>query len=105
MARFLYVVFTVPHAGEDEAYNEWYDNQHVPDCLAVDGITTATRYALAPMDPPQSKLPPYLCLYEVEADDISDIPAALDRAKAEGKMPISEALDRSRTVSSFYVQT
>jgi hypothetical protein len=102
MAKYVFVVFTEPVEGLDAEYNEWYSNQHIPDVLALDGITAARRFKLAEMNPPQAANPPYLALYEIEADDVSQIPAAIRLAIEEGRMPISDALDRSKNHSVYY---
>ena len=54
------------------------------------------------MDPPQDGHPPYLALYEIETDDISEMPDAIKRAVDEGRMPLSDALDRSKNQTAYY---
>ena len=102
VARYVFVVFTEPVEGRDAEYNEWYSDVHIPDVLKLDGIVAARRYKLAPMDPPQEGHPLYLALYEIETDDLSQIPGAIKRAVEEGRMPLSDALDRSKNRTSYY---
>ncbi len=102
MARFLFVVFTAPTEGQEDEYNEWYDGRHLNDTVRVPGIVSGERFALADIDSPQTGLPKYLALYEVETDDITEIPQALAEARAAGLMPSSAALDRSSIVAAFY---
>ena len=102
MARYVFVVYTQPSAGQDAEYNEWYDNRHVPDVEALPGVLSARRFRLAPMEPAQSGHPPYLALYELEIDDVSTVPASIRAAIREGRMPISDALDQSANVTAFY---
>ncbi len=47
MGGYLGVALTNPVEGKEQAFNEWYDNQHVPDLLAVPGCVAAQRYKLA----------------------------------------------------------
>jgi hypothetical protein len=102
VAKYVFVVFTEPVEGRDAEYNDWYSDVHIPDVLRLDGIVAARRFKLAAMDPPQNGHPPYLALYEIEIDDISKIPAAIRRAVEEGRMPLSDALDRGKNHTAFY---
>lgn len=102
MAKYVFVVYTEPFEGRDDEYNDWYDNQHVADVEALEGVISARRFKLAEMDPPQDGHPPYLALYEIETDDISKIPAAIRSGVLDGSMPLSDALDRSKNVTAYY---
>jgi len=44
MPHFKYVVFTEPKAGQDAAYNDWYDNIHLAEVIAVEGFVAAQRF-------------------------------------------------------------
>ncbi len=102
MAKYVFVVFTEPVDGQDAEYNEWYSDVHIPDVLKLDGIVAARRYRLAAMNPPQDGHPPYLALYEIETDDVSQIPDAIRRAVDEGRMPLSDALDQGKNQTAYY---
>jgi hypothetical protein len=102
VGKYVFVVFTQPVDSRDAEYNEWYDSVHVADVERLDGVVSARRYRLAEMEPPQAGHPPYLALYELDVDDVSDVPRAIQRAIAEGRMPISDALDRSANVTAYY---
>ena len=54
------------------------------------------------MNPPQDGHPSYLALYEIETDDVSQIPDAIRQAVQEGRMPLSDALDQSRNHTALY---
>ena len=84
MAKYVFVVFTEPVEGQDAEYNEWYSDVHIADVLKLDGIVAARRFKLAAMDPPQDGHRPYLALYEIETDDVSQIPDAIKRAVRGG---------------------
>ena len=102
MAKYVFVVFTEPIDGQDAEYNAWYSGVHIPDVLKLDGIVAARRFKLAAMDPPQEGHPSYLALYEIETEDISQIPEAIRRAVREGRMPLSDALDQSENHTAYY---
>ena len=61
---------------EDEKFNEWYDNFHLPDVMSTAGFVNARRFVspdFSTMDTGR-----YLAIYEVETDDIHKTMAALD---------------------------
>lgn len=101
MADRLMLFFSNPVAGQDDAYNEWYDSQHVTDLLAVPGIVSGQRYELAPMTVPDNhglhaELPPpthrYLAVYELDRDPSDVIKDCLARI-GDGRMSLSDTMD------------
>lgn len=44
MARSIYVVLSNAVPGRENEYNEWYDNVHLPDAVAVPGVVSAERF-------------------------------------------------------------
>ena len=46
MAIFHYVVLTSAAPGRLSEFEQWYDNQHLQDVVAVPGIKSARRYRL-----------------------------------------------------------
>lgn len=102
MGSFKFMVFTEPKPGQDEEYNDWYDNRHLSDTLSVDGIVEARRYRLAPTQTPKQGLPTYLTIYEIDAEHVDDIRKAIVDAVNSGAMPISGSLDPAATLSEFY---
>lgn len=68
----------------DREYNTWYDEVHLPELLALDGIVSARRCK------PVADDGPYIALYEIEGDDLQ---AILDNMVASGgKLHMSDAL-------------
>ena len=49
----------------DAAFNEWYDDEHVPELLALPGFLAARRYALVPWELASPDGWPYLTSYEL----------------------------------------
>lgn len=93
MSRSVYVVHSNPVEGREDEYNDWYNNQHIPDVLAVPGFVAAQRFKVD--DIPRNASAPhrYLALYEIEGDSSAAL-AALGEAVAGG-MHMSDAMDRS----------
>ena len=92
MATGAMVVFSNPAEGREDEYNDWYDNTHLPEVCALDGVTGATRYALSKDDPDAAHR--YLAIYELDQDgDV--VMANLGAAMGDGKINMSDALDLS----------
>jgi hypothetical protein len=76
-----------------DEYNDWYTNTHIPDMLAGPGFIAARRYRrLEETDTPDG-IPPYLAIYELEADDLTAPLAARRERRAQGlTAPTSDAM-------------
>jgi hypothetical protein len=85
MAKGIIYVETRPSSPDrEQEYNTWYDEVHIPELLALDGIVAARR--LRPVDGEG----PYVALYELEGDNLQ---AILDNMIANaGQLHMSDAL-------------
>ncbi|OBJ55141.1 DUF4286 family protein [Mycobacterium sp. 1423905.2] len=85
MAKGIIYVETFPSSPDrDEEYNAWYNDVHLKELVALDGIVSARR--LRPVDGEG----PYVALYEIEADDLQSVlQNMLDNA---GQLHMSDAL-------------
>lgn len=106
VAPNLFVVLTNPIEGTDDAFNKWYDTQHLPEVLDVPGVVAAQRYDIAQLAVPDdqdlpTQLPPpthrYMVIYELGSDPESVMAEFLKRVMA-GTLTLGEYLDLS-TVS------
>lgn len=100
MAKAIYTVLSNPSSDEaDEAFNDWYTNEHVPHALLLDGWVAATRYRAweRPLDRPaarhQRPEQRYLCVYEWDVDHPQQGLDALARGNARGAVGSSPTLD------------
>jgi len=99
------IVMSNPTDGNEVAFNEWYETVHVPEVLAVPGVASARRFAIAPLDLPEVEgieppAPPshrYLVIYELDRPG-NEVMAELGTRLVSGAMSLHEALDMS-TVS------
>ena len=101
MGQYLFVVHSEPVRGREDEYNDWYENIHLDEVLAVPGFVAAQRFKLEG-EPFQGPTPPhrYLCLYEMETDDPDGVMKNL--AVAAEKMNVSSALDRASSIGIVY---
>ncbi len=107
MAKATLVVMTNPVSSEvEDEYNDWYDNVHLQDLVAVDGVASAQRFRVLDIGaPPDAPSPShrYLALYEVEADDLEAVAQEVARRAEAGEMVITPALD-AQTARVFWVE-
>ena len=79
MTKYLFFAFSdCKDAAREDEYNEWYNNMHVPDMLAIPGMINASRWVSATDKPNQQRK--YLALYELETDDIEEFDAKVREA-------------------------
>jgi hypothetical protein len=105
VATYHYIVLTRAVAGEEQAFADWYDDQHIPDCLRVAGVTGARRYrildqVLSPADDAPTQPAPFdsLAIYEFETEDPVALAFHLLSIAGTAAMPLSPAFDRAGTV-------
>src|SRR5262249_18583534 len=102
--KFTFVVLTNPVAGKEDEYNEWYSKQHIHDVVRAPQISAARRFQIAPMSQKAGdKLGfKYVALYECEANEAPEIAAGIGALRDEGRMPVSDALDRDTTRAVYF---
>jgi hypothetical protein len=88
MAHYKLVVFSDALDNRDDEFNAWYDNIHLKDVLAVDGIVAAQRFKLKTGDKWK-----YLALYELECDDPLPVIEELQSRAGTEVMPLTDAFD------------
>jgi hypothetical protein len=105
MTRSIYLVFTEPVGGREDEFNNWYEIQHVPDVLKVDGVVGATRYVVSPVKGRSGATSPtrYLTVYELD-DDPELVIGRLSAATASGAIEISSSVARQRSTSYIFTE-
>ncbi|MBI2910061.1 MAG: hypothetical protein HYX92_20665 [Chloroflexi bacterium] len=69
MGRWVYLVQTAcSDEGKETEFLEWYEKMHLPDFLKQPAFTRATLYVNDERVPSEGK---YLCVWEIETDDIN----------------------------------
>ncbi|MFJ1456402.1 hypothetical protein [Nocardia sp. N2S4-5] len=103
MANSKMLVFSNAVAGQDDAFNEWYDTQHLADVTAVPGVLAGRRYDVVPGPLPTADGPPhrYLAVYEL-SDDPDKVVEAFRARAATGEIALSPALDLTTLAVSVW---
>jgi hypothetical protein len=104
--KYIQVVFSNPAEGKDAEFNEWYDNVHIPELLAIPGMLSARRFDLheaAVYHAPGGVAPEhrYLTIYEMEGD-VDVIMAKIMESVASGQVHMSDSLDLPSSRMSFW---
>jgi hypothetical protein len=92
------IFLALSNAASDDVhddFNQWYDDVHAKEVLALPGVNSCRRFKLAsaqvmPDDDAHGRQ--YLALYEVEVDDWQDFVEANGTAFAEGRITIDPNL-------------
>jgi hypothetical protein len=73
--RGIFVVYVDIDAQDATEFNEWYNNEHLPELLSVPGILSAARYEAVKGGPH------YLACYELESVAVMQTPAFTNRPR------------------------
>ena len=100
MARYKWLVFSNCSPGQDDAFNKWYDDIHLPDLLRIPGIVRAYRCGLAipqlaVMETGMELSDPekigarfrYLAIYEFDTHDPASV---IEEVQARANTPLME---------------
>lgn len=101
--RVIQLVFSNPYEGKDDEFNEWYDNTHLPQILAIPGVISCERFDLRLLAREAGTTPEfrYLAIYEMEGDpDV--IMAKISEGVHAGVIEMSETFDRMGSRLSFW---
>ena len=102
MATFFYVVLTKATPGKEAEFHEWYDAQHLPDCVNVPGVKAAKRYRLLHAVGANAAVEDFeldsLALYEMETDDPVAVAKELSARAGTPAMVMTDAVNRAASV-------
>jgi hypothetical protein len=101
----IQLIFSNPVEGRDDEFNDWYDNVHVREVLAIPGMVSAQRFDLCETEilreAGRTSHHRYLCMYEMEGD-VDAIMAKIREAAASGAIYMSDTLDLTDVAMSFW---
>jgi hypothetical protein len=90
--NYLFVLSDAASPEQEDAYNYWYDRQHVPDVLRVPGFVSAQRYVRIAGNP---KAPRYMVIFKFKARDNDATNAEIRRRIQAGITKMSPAFGMS----------
>jgi hypothetical protein len=80
--KHLVLILTEPTAGQEDEFNDYYENVHLDEVLATTQLETAQRYRLVEQAGEPCPLP-YLAVYETEAETAAEILKNLNETRAQ----------------------
>lgn len=94
MLKMVVLAKAIP--GKKEELAKWYDEKHLGDLLAVEGVTSVERHDYMPLKGPEG-LPQwdFLMIYEFEGDD----PMVVLGNMAKAEIELSDIMESSQTLS------
>ncbi len=96
MARYMFQFISAAVPGEDDAYNRWYEDVHIPEVLSLPGYLSCQRYLVIDSAASRTR---YLAAYEVECDDpLATMEKLVQTAKT---MVMSPAMDAASTSAAI----
>ncbi|WP_375398714.1 hypothetical protein [uncultured Sphingomonas sp.] len=100
MAITHYVVLTAASPGRQQEFEHWYDERHLDDVVAVEGVRSATRFRILSQNVSGIDAPQWcsLAIYDIDADDPEAVVARISATAGSAAMPTSEALSRDGLV-------
>jgi hypothetical protein len=103
---FIQIVYSNPLRDRDDEFNEWYDNVHIPQLLAVPGMLSAQRYTLLDSEmyrAPGGRAPEhrYAIIYEMEGD-VDATMQRIQEAVAAGQIEMHDSLDMDSWRLAFW---
>lgn len=91
MEQFKLIVFTDPVPGKEEEYNDWYNNVHLQDVVAVPGVVAARRFKMKSVVGGEMKNR-YLAIYDMETDDPEKVMEIIGHRVGSGGMAVTDTL-------------
>lgn len=86
------LVFSNPVEGREQEYNDWYDNVHLQEVAAVDGILSAQRFELAETQVFDNQQHRYVAIYEID-ENYGTGAAVENMLTGRDAMRMSDAMD------------
>lgn len=91
--KFKMIVFSQPHEGREDEYNDWYQNRHLGEVIATPGFTAAQRFKLSGKLSEDMPAYPYCAIYEYSADDWAVPFNALSERANSGEIFMTDAIN------------
>jgi len=95
------VVYSRPAPNREDEYNDWYQNVHLGELVALPGFRSAQRFRFA-RSLVEGDAYPYMSIYEIETDDIDAVLNKLRGTAECGALTMSDAIDLTDTSAVVY---
>lgn len=87
MPRYKIIVLLNAVEGQDDQFNRWFTEVHLPDALKIPGFLNGQRFRLTELQREgATRQWQYLTIYEVETDELDGVIAELKRRAGTPQM-------------------
>ena len=94
------LVYIRPLEGKEDEFNDWYNNIHLQEVVAIDGFISAQRYELTAAQQMPEQEYKYLALYELEDENVA---ATIENLlAASGTMDMGSSADLGSAKVSIF---
>ena len=93
MGKYILMVQSNAVEGQDKAFNDWYDNVHLGEVLAVPGFTAAQRFRINGEPVAGEAQHRYLAVYELDTDNPQASLDALGAAVRSGEITMTDTIN------------
>jgi hypothetical protein len=91
-ARTILIVLTSPAAGQDDEFNSWYEQVHIPELFEhIPELRSATRYRRIQGSPSASDHL-YCNVFEIDSGEPGQVLARISSVAASGLFRLSDSL-------------
>ncbi len=101
MARYKLVVMSRPTEGREDEYNDWYQNFHLQQMVALPGFVSAQRFRFS-RSLGERNIFPYMAIYEIDSDDIDAVVRAIEASAGTEQLMVSSAIDTGSAYAAIY---
>ncbi len=96
------MVFSNPAPGQDAAYNDWYDHEHVPDVMRNAGFISGQRFVRTGAEPgKEMDLPRYLVVFTLKSADLKATGEEIGARIRDGRTRMSPAFNTAGVTAMF----
>ena len=101
MQIFKLIVMSNAITGREDEYNDWYNNRHLQDVVAVPGFLSAQRYRLNDAIGYEHTYR-YVAIYELDSADAANSVADLIKRRGTEAMLLSDAFDLDGAIAGVF---
>jgi hypothetical protein len=101
MPRYKLVVMSRPNEGREAEYNDWYQNFHLQQMVALPGFVSAQRFRFSRSLGERNTFP-YLAIYEIDTDDIDAVVRVIEQSSGTDALVVSDVIDTASAYAAIY---
>lgn len=103
MPKHIMLAMTNAREGQEDEFNDWYNDQHLHDVVKAPGIVAAQRFKIDDLQRyPGPYAFRYLAIYEIEAEDTQPTIDYIAKAIGTDAMIVSDAMSDEPAVRGVY---